>query len=244
MRHPDETADSIGVLVELLKKHISSFDGPIWFRGQSKVEWELIPKLLRTGAVASEAYLINKFKQNASFLLSKHPNNEFEWLYLMQHYAMPTRLLDWSESPLVALYFSVIENEDYDGALWILYPTIFNKKSNYRPEYAHEVPLFEDIHMQNYKPETIARETRSKLYPMAAIAPRNNSRMQAQQGVFTIHHREDIPIEEVGAPGEERDHIWRYIIPAKAKKNLLLELKILGFSRFQLFPELESMAFI
>jgi len=160
----------------------------------------------------------------------------------MQHYLMPTRLLDWTESPLVALYFAVIKNELFEGALWVLLPTVLNEKSNYRPDYPHEVPSFEDVHLQNYLPETIAREHRSRLFPMAAIAPRNSPRMQAQQGAFTISHRENTPIEEVGATVAARDHVWRYLIPTTAKAPLQQELRILGFSRFQLFPELDSLA--
>lgn len=242
MRYPDEEVLSTGNLVVGLTEHLQGYDGPVWFRGQSKAEWALVPKLLRGAPSPSETFLINRFKQNATFLLSQHPKNDFEWLFLMQHYSMPTRLLDWTESPLVALYFAAFENEASDGALWVLLPTILNEKSNYRPDYPHEVPSFEDEHLQNYLPETIAREHRSRLFPMAAIAPRNSSRMQAQQGVFTISHRENTPIEDVGAEGAPRDHVWRYLIPHTAKGRLRQELRILGFSKFQLFPELDSLA--
>lgn len=96
--------------------------------------------------------------------------------------------------------------------------------------------------MKGYLPSTIARESKSKLFPMAAIAPRNSSRMQSQQGVFTISHRENILIEDVGAYGSPRDHIWKYIIPAATKENFRKELKLLGINKFQLFPELESLS--
>jgi hypothetical protein len=242
VRYPDEEVVSTGGLVDCLKKHLHNYDGPVWFRGQSMADWPLIPKLLRASTIPSEAFLINKFKQNATLLLTQRPKNDFEWLFLMQHYSMPTRLLDWTESPLVALYFTVTENETSNGALWMLLPAVLNEKSNYRPDYTYEVPSFEDEHLQNYLPETIAREHRSRLLPMAAIAPRNSSRMQVQQGVFTISHRENTPLENVGAPGAARDHVWRYIIPAALKNSLQRELRILGFSKFQLFPELDSLS--
>jgi hypothetical protein len=162
----------------------------------------------------------------------------------MQHYGMPTRLLDWSESPLVGLYFAVEEesHQGEDGALWTLMPTLLNSKSNYRPAYEHEVPSFDDEHMNNYRPLTIALEQKSSLYPMAAIARRNSARMQAQQGVFTISHRENITIEDVGQVGAARDHVWRYLIRAMAKTQIKQDLKLLGFSRFHLFPELASIS--
>lgn len=242
MRHDDQEINSVGELILLLKKHLNGIHGPVWYRGQSNKEWKLEPKLLRKNPIPSESHLLNRFKQNASFILERRPSTDFDWLFLMQHHNMPTRLLDWTESPLVGLYFSLMSQSETDGNLWVLLPTILNKKSNFRPEYEHEIPSFEDEHLQNYLPETIQREHRSKLFPMAAIAPRNSSRMQSQLGVFTISHRENIYLEDVGAEGSPRDHIWRYIIPKGSKSNLLEELRLLGYNKFQLFPELENLS--
>lgn len=241
MRIADKTINSVGELVENLKSDLQDVTVPVWYRGQSRSEWTLVPKLLRGGA-EQETYLINRFKQNATLLLSQSPKSDFEWLFLMQHHAMPTRLLDWTESPLVALYFAVTENFDTEGALWVLLPTVLNEKSNYRPDFPLEIPSFEQEDLTNYSPEVVASEHRSRLFPMAAIAPRNSPRMQSQQGAFTVSHRENTPIEDTGAAGAARDHVWRYLIPAEAKDTIKSELKILGITRFQLFPELSSLS--
>src|ERR1039457_996053 len=128
MKYPDEQVISAGSLVDLLRRHINAYDGPVWYRGQSNAAWPLVPKLMRAAAPnPSEAFLINRFKQNATLLLSLPPKHDFDWLFLMQHYSMPTRLLDWSESPLVSLSFAVTDNVAYDGALWILMPTVLNE---------------------------------------------------------------------------------------------------------------------
>ena len=195
MRFQDRNINSVGELVEHLRGDLSGYTGPVWFRGQSLAAWHLEPKLLRTAPTGTlEAHFINRFKQHASFLIEKPPVSEFDWLFLMQHYGMATRLLDWSESPLVGLYFAVEEAQYHssDGALWALMPTLLNSKAHYRPLYEHEVPSFDDEHLSNYQPGTIAQEQRSSLNPMAAIARRNSARMHAQQGVFTISHRENI----------------------------------------------------
>ena len=48
---------------------------------------------------------------------------------MMQHYGAPTRLLDWTESPLLALYFALKQNYGYyDAAIWMLNPSALTKK--------------------------------------------------------------------------------------------------------------------
>lgn len=239
MKYDPCNVNSVSELLSNLKGHSSAADIPIWFRGQADASWKLEPKLMR-GTHLPETHYFNRFKQDASLILSNKPTNEFEWLFLMQHYGMPTRLLDWSESPLISLYFAITAEPSKDGALWVLLPTILNQKNRYKPDYTFEIPSFEDEHLTNYKPTIIASERKSSLLPMAAIAPRNSSRMQAQQGVFTICHRENIGIEDAG--DDPRDHIWKYIIPTASKPLILSELKLLGINKFQLFPELDSLS--
>ena len=175
---------------------------------------------------------MNQFKQKANLLLDRNPKNEFDWLFLMQHYGFPTRLLDWSENPLVALYFVVNEKPKIDGALWMLLPLKLNLFSS--SELKH-IPSFEDKELKNYTHETYESETSTFLNPIAAIAVRNNSRMVAQLSVFTMHHRSPA-IEEVG----DKKHVWKYIIPSNYKKAINNELKNLAINEFTLFPELDK----
>lgn len=232
---------SIGHLIDSLKSQKDT-DAPIWYRGQGNSSWKLEPKLMRIDPLPSESHYLNKFKQNATFILQNKPATEFEWLFLMQHYGVATRLLDWSESPLVSLYFALSDETQIkeDGALWVLNPTELNKRNRYRPDFDFEIPSFEDDDLNNYLPSIIASERKTSLFPMAAIAARNSSRIQAQQGVFTISHRENIFIDNAGE--DPKNHIWKYIIPATRKNDLLKELEIIGITKFQLFPELSSIA--
>ena len=98
-----------------------------YFRGMSRSHYELYPSLGRGNGDRTGYYdekrLIKEFRNQAITYLDKVPNNDWEWLALAQHHGLPTRLLDWTTNPLVALYFAVKDNIDLE----------FEKAS--RPEY-------------------------------------------------------------------------------------------------------------
>ena len=229
---------NIADLVEAIAKMSNSCDDPIWYRGHGNESWPLRPAFYRYDPPKrSEHALLTKFRQSATMLVQRPASDSFEWMFLMQHYGVPTRLLDWSESPLVALYFSVSSSDAEDGALWMLKPSELNKNAHIQTEEVDgHVPSFHDEELQNYTIESLRSSDRSNLLPLATIATRNSERIQAQLGVFTIHHRNKIPIEEVG----DRSHVRKLRIRSGKKEKMKKELALLGFSRFQLFPELES----
>lgn len=159
----------------------------------------------------------------------------------MQHYGVPTRLLDWSENPLVALYFAVseVEHDNDDAAIWILRPNKLNTNAHINdkdePDY---IPSFDDEEVQGYSTERVRIDKRMQLFPIATIATRNNPRIQAQLGTFTIHHNEPIPIEEVG----DGSQCKKIIVPHKDKEKVREELSLLGMNRLSLFPEIASIS--
>tara|TARA_R100001086_G_scaffold227949_1_gene147267 strand:- start:1401 stop:2147 length:747 start_codon:yes stop_codon:yes gene_type:complete len=231
---------TIGELIDAIRSDQDDEKGAVWFRGQSDAEWKLLPGFLRLNAPISETTFLNRFKQSASMLADRRPESSFDWMFLMQHYGVPTRLLDWSESPLVALYFAIEKFSDkpgVDAALWSLWPTMLNRNANIHDNVeGNYIPSFDDAELESYTIERLRAHTRVELYPVATIATRNSARIQAQLGTFTIHHKQPVPIEAVG----DTEHIARYRIPHEAMESMLNELRILGFNRFGLFPELAS----
>lgn len=205
------------------------------------VTWKLVPSLARNQShLQAENAVIKRFMQNATPHLQSQPQEEWEWMFLMQHYRAPTRLLDWTESALAALYFAVSEKKHLkkDGAVWCLDPTALNKAANIKFPFEPEIPSFgRDKVMDSYQPTRVL-ESPSELNPVAIMGPRNTTRMAAQLGTFTINHRLHSPIETIG----NRSHVWRWIIPGEAKKELLKELALLEFTELTLFPELEKVA--
>jgi len=235
--------NTIEELLTILSKVYNSNEKVLWFRGQSGYSWDLSPGFFRKQSSISEATLLMKFKQSASQLISGTPNKSYDWMFLMQHYGLPTRLLDWSESPLVALYFAVenISHHSEDGALWLINPIKLNILSRIKSgKEDYFIPSFEDEIVNSYTLESIKGGNQNlDLLPVAILAARNNPRIQAQLGVFTIHHRASEKIENAG---KNKDYFMKIRIPNAAKASLKKQLSILGYSRFQIFPELASIA--
>jgi len=236
---PNKRIASISDLITELKAAVDPNRGPAWFRGHANAMWKLQPHYDRLTSPMKEMELVNKFRQNANLLLTHAPHTpyDFGWMFLMQHYGVPTRLLDWTESPLVALYFAVEDRNPAhykkDAAVWILFPLELNHHSTKTQVY---IPSFEDEWLANYSVDQYSKEKDNGILPIAAIATRNNPRIQAQAGVFTISHLKKAAIEDI----EGGAHCVKLTIPAASKPRIQQELRILGINRFQIFPELTS----
>jgi hypothetical protein len=98
---------------------------PHLFRGHGRADFELASGLVRHGESHSklEKHLLRNFKKYAKshFRADEHqPDNFWHWMTLAQHHGLPTRLLDWTYSPLIAAHFACSEQANFDqnGAIW------------------------------------------------------------------------------------------------------------------------------
>ena len=195
------------------------------FRGVSNAEYGLVSKIGRPGARkdpsngkslphsdAEEAKMLESFKRTARPYLEFEPRSDLEWMAVAQHHGAPTRLLDWTESPLIAAYFAV-EKSGTDGA-----PAI----------YVHEAPPRVPAAEENQPLESI-KEVRT--YLPTHVTPR----IQVQRSVFTYH---PCPATEYSPP----DLVKWVLPAHRPSFLLRQLIDRMGYNRAALFPDLQGLA--
>jgi hypothetical protein len=232
-----------------------------WFRGHSRALGSLVPRLFRPEyrdpmfqwfRSDLELSTIESFKRHAPIISDRQvpaENDRFGWLCLMQHYRMPTRLLDWTENALVALYFAVSAHHEENGELWAMLPWALNAQAgaDWAIPIISESPHVKYLLRQPYwggSTEKLCEEVRLKsavVSPVAVAPPFIFPRMAVQASTFTIH---PIPNNDREIPDVLPDpsHLVRYVIPKSSKWTLVQQLRTLGFSERHLFPDLEGLS--
>ena len=115
---PETKITSLNQLMDFVSSR-ASFKTPLWFRGARNAAYDLVPSLYRHTTVVEaeklkelEADLMARFRHRAPPFVEQLPSEAFQLLFLMQHYGVPTRLLDWTENPNVAAFFAVENARD------------------------------------------------------------------------------------------------------------------------------------
>ncbi|MEX1182155.1 MAG: FRG domain-containing protein [Gemmatimonadota bacterium] len=231
-----------------------------WFRGHASVVGELTPRIHRAefmseiyGAFrpAIEMEMIEAFKREAPSLPDvplPAESDRLGWLYVMQHYRTPTRLLDWTKNLLVALFFVVSDQPDQDGELWAMNPLKLNGRAGIPgiplPDASRALKaLVEEPYWTGSRQklaESLGLKTAPTL-PLAFEPSRRFARLVRQSGAFTIHPP---PAPGATIPDTLSDpkDLVRYVVPASAKERLFNGLRALGVDEYTLFPELEGLS--
>jgi hypothetical protein len=211
-----------------------------WWRGHAMVDWRLQAHAHRRDPQRQydETTLIGHFVSRAPSR-SDRPcpaaDDCLRWLFLAQHYGLPTRLLDWTESPLIATYFAVQDQQYWteDGCVWALWPTGLNRNS----EAADGLVQIRDRNVAKIAESAFTgRESLEEI--LAIDGQETDPRMLAQMSRFTLHSRRT-PLES-----EPQNKLWlrQYVIPKNDKKKIHAQLLGLGIRRSNLFPDLQNLA--
>ncbi len=186
------------------------------------------------GWLEAEADMIKRFRQAGASRIRYQPSNEWEWVCLAQHHGIPTRLLDWSENPLIGLYFAAeaddAGNGPVDGKLFSLNPDLLNATSAGKP--TGVLLLGQDDQLNEYLPSA---SPKMKQGGVAVIAPQSFDRIEAQSGVFTVTHSLDPLDLSESCP----DAIEEFVIPQTAKAHLRAELERLNITAATVYPDLQ-----
>lgn len=216
----------------------------LWFRGISDESYGLEPSLYRkTENIEIEKQLLNRFKTRAlPFVDDKGNKTYWEWLFIMQHYNVPTRLLDWSESALLGLAFAVLyrkeKHQEKDAAVWCLDAETLNYDYTKGLKPNEPIPSITDEtvkKIQTYQDAEIPVD-----FPIAVYGPLNNVRIIAQKGVFTLFpFKEKFKLEDLDVSDK---FLVKIIVPKEVIELVRKQLIIMGITENNVFPGLDSIA--
>ncbi|WP_406608733.1 FRG domain-containing protein [Agarivorans sp. JK6] len=194
------------------------------FRGVNNSEYDLIPSVGRLPPLSNrdeeldrEKALLEQFKMKSALRVPSKPSNDWEWLSLAQHYGLPTRLLDWSINPLIALYFATAHSpEELYGA------SELNDCAVY--------VLISHIHIDSsYHIHPFGLDETLEFY-----APNISERVINQAGLFTVHHNPRSAFDT--------EKLHKFVIPGGLKPLIQAKLNLLGVSESTIYPGLDGIA--
>jgi FRG domain len=212
---------------------------PVWYRGLKLSAYELVPSLYRySNGRAVERAIFEDFEAAGG---RSWPNDaeEFpidaDWkaLFFMQHYGIPTRLLDWTDSLPIAIAFAVLDRElDYreDGAVVVLDPLKLNKNGGQnelkRPDGSYR---YKSVYW-HHDPVTPEK-------PLAMATPKGyiNDRMAGQRGTFVIYGEDQRPLDKISP-----DVVVRVTLPATAVEHANVYLSEVPVNDYEIYPDFEG----
>ena len=220
--------------------------GAMWYRGVPKSGYSLILGIYREDTwtydqVEANDLFHDYIRQGQAYPSQRANISKWEWLHLMQHHGLPTRLLDWTEGALIGLYFALRElPEVLIPSVWVLDPFWLNQEST------GSNVVFDTYELVQYSIDETANfyivdDLDLPHYPIAIRPSYFNPRISAQRACFTVHGTTKKGLEAVirksGSPRLAQLRIRTQSAPAM-KDDIVRA----GIAESTLFPDLEGLA--
>jgi len=220
------------------------------YRGAADASWPLFSSLDQLGGAPHgkadlEEHILRNFIRYSRPYFTTPPVNEWEVLVAAQHHGLPTRLLDWTYSPLVAAHFATVAGQpNVDRAVWRL-----DWKAVHRcfklPELALQIQDLEGIFGQErpFTPWTLftagqqGREFACMLEP-----PSLDARIVAQAATFTLCSDKRLTLDQFLERHGLGSTLTKFVIPAREAGRLRDQLDLVSVDERRLFPDLDGVA--
>lgn len=244
-------------------KKIDYVGRKLWYRGTGDSNHKLIPSLFRHKTIKSQAAFKSlELELNETFEMRSLPytesrtwaKDEWEQLFFMQHFRIPTRLLDWSGSPLVSLHFAATSvgtdkhgKATTDAAVWVLDPHAWNDAAYADTGFSGGVLSAKDSWLKRYSPSEVYTVNGS-LPPVAIRGVHNSARIVAQQGYFTVFGPQAEALESTYLWKKDSKRVFpddclrKFVIPKLKIESIRNEIFSLGISESTIYPDLEGLA--
>ncbi len=259
----NSVAEYIAIVFNIYKKNNKAAKKHFMFRGLSNSSYKLEPSIFRhknSLKQIKEKEVLLDFKQYA-----KEHNLNYDFIYEcdmvlgdMQHHGIPTRLLDWTVSPLTALYFacqnsrSCCSDSDHDAVVYMLDPWTYNSTIvNYQQPQIHEIHILaRSLLAYGWDLCYIEKLLRMR-FPDCCLTNENVEDHFAYVGTFTnknkLHQRGCFTIAGTGSLIFDssiiaKQHLEAIYIPKAAKPKILDELNMLYINDYSVYPNLEGIS--
>jgi len=221
-----------------------------WYRGQGDASWGLTPSRWRNEyADANESEMRLEFESVGRQLVAPdQTRDKWAWYFLMAHYGAPTRLLDWTVNPLVALYFAVSSAPaKTDAAVWIIDPWQWNK-AHIPDLYGPALPGWKETKPYLWDLEaaldTENRDT-SRKWPIAIEPPHIDKRITAQEGRFLLFGNAKDMVASPNifrkGPRSRKANLDKIVIPKAKVIAIRDELNHVSINEKTIFPDLSGL---
>jgi len=213
------------------------------FRGERDERWPLYSSLSRylknfgvsnLAWPAQEERILRIFKRKAHQYMVQppDPDDDFQWLALMQHHGAPTRLIDFTWSPYVAAFFALERSLD-DGVVWALNPARVDstraprhRQMDPRPKGNFRRYFLEGKHRVIWLGEPLTM----------------NRRLIAQSGTFAVPGVLDVPMEEILGADDPDNTLAKLVLDNTVREVGMRELYRMNITYATLFPDLDGLA--